>query len=237
MSIYVTGDTHGGIDKIKLETKRFPESKNLTRDDYVIILGDFGIWNNKKAQYFIDWLDKEKKFTTLFIEGNHEDYNLLKSYPTINKFGSEVRQIRKNIFHLKRGEIYDIDNYKIFTFGGASSIDKISACRQEGIDWFPEEQSSYIEELNALDKLNKNSNKVDVILTHTCSSSTLEELSKLYGFYLEKFDNQNIFFEELKNIIDYKLWCFGHMHKDLIINEKEVAIYNKVYKIEDLLEL
>ena len=91
--------------------------------------------------------------------------------------------------------------------------------------------------MNALDKLNKNSNKVDVILTHTCSSSTLEELSKLYGFYLEKFDNQNIFFEELKHIIDYKLWCFGHMHKDLIINEKEVAIYNKVYKIEDLLEL
>lgn len=40
--IYVTGDTHGVIDIGKLGFKNFPEGKNLTKNDYVIICGDFG---------------------------------------------------------------------------------------------------------------------------------------------------------------------------------------------------
>ena len=44
--IFVTGDTHGEHDIHKLNTIGFPEQKGLTRDDYVIICGDFGgVWN------------------------------------------------------------------------------------------------------------------------------------------------------------------------------------------------
>ena len=42
--IFLTGDTHIPIDVSKLNTKNFPEQKNLTSDDYVIILGDFGLY-------------------------------------------------------------------------------------------------------------------------------------------------------------------------------------------------
>ena len=40
--ICLTGDTHIPNNIAKLNMKNFPEQKNLTRDDYIIVLGDFG---------------------------------------------------------------------------------------------------------------------------------------------------------------------------------------------------
>ncbi|MDM8195794.1 hypothetical protein QUV98_05625 [Massilimicrobiota timonensis] len=43
--IFITGDTHGSYDIQKLARKNFPEGKTLTKDDYMIICGDFGcVW-------------------------------------------------------------------------------------------------------------------------------------------------------------------------------------------------
>ena len=42
MSIYITGDTHGGIDEAKLYSRYFKDSKKCTKEDYLIILGDWG---------------------------------------------------------------------------------------------------------------------------------------------------------------------------------------------------
>ena len=46
MAIYITGDTHGEFDFRKLTTEYFPEGANHTKNDYVIICGDFGgVWD------------------------------------------------------------------------------------------------------------------------------------------------------------------------------------------------
>ena len=70
--IYLTGDTHIPIDIGKLNTKNFPQQKEMTKDDYVIVLGDFGLlWKkNKTYEYWKKWLE-ERNFTTLWIDGNH----------------------------------------------------------------------------------------------------------------------------------------------------------------------
>ena len=61
--IFVTGDTHGDFSRFAAD--RFPEQKELTKDDFVIICGDFGIWSDTKEQRFrLKWLD-EKPFTTI----------------------------------------------------------------------------------------------------------------------------------------------------------------------------
>lgn len=232
MSIYLTGDTHGGITAQKLRSKNFKEGTTLSKKDYIIILGDFGVWKDKKAQEFLNWLDN-KNFTTLFVEGNHEDYNYLNSFPKVKMFGSEVRQINNSVYQLLRGEIYEIENCKFFAFGGASSIDKLY--RKEGFDWFKEEECSYEEECKAMLNLEKHNFKVDYILSHTCSTSSLDEVADFCGFYVESYDNQNRFFEEIKNKIDYKGWFLGHFHKDFAINEKELVLYNKVIKLEEAL--
>lgn len=82
--IYITGDIHGTISVAKrLNTKNFPKQRELTKKDYVIITGDFGlIWKlDAEDQFWLKWLNKQKSFTTLFIDGNHENFDLLESYP------------------------------------------------------------------------------------------------------------------------------------------------------------
>lgn len=59
----------------------FPEQKTFTdqNENYVIICGDFGlVWNylteTHSEKYWLNWLEA-KKFTTLFVDGNHEAFN------------------------------------------------------------------------------------------------------------------------------------------------------------------
>ena len=40
--VFVTGDTHGDMDIKKMNMRYFPLQKELTKDDYLIIAGDFG---------------------------------------------------------------------------------------------------------------------------------------------------------------------------------------------------
>ena len=66
--IYVTGDIHSEPDRFN--TENFPEQKEMTRDDYVIICGDFGLvwsedWESKRETWWLDWLEN-KTYTTLF---------------------------------------------------------------------------------------------------------------------------------------------------------------------------
>ena len=49
MAVYVTGDTHGDWMN-RLKTDSFPEQKEMTKDDYVIICGDFGLWDNSNRE-------------------------------------------------------------------------------------------------------------------------------------------------------------------------------------------
>ena len=64
--IWITGDTHGDwIHRLNMDS--FPEQREMTKDDYVIVLGDFGIWRDSPQQrWYLNWLE-EKHFTTLFI--------------------------------------------------------------------------------------------------------------------------------------------------------------------------
>ena len=50
--LFVTGDTHFPIDGDKLfkEQKRFPFS-TLQRTDYVVVLGDFGLFWRKRDKH------------------------------------------------------------------------------------------------------------------------------------------------------------------------------------------
>ena len=96
--IYVTGDTHANIDIGKLNTKRFPQQLDLTKKDYLVICGDFGlVWDgSSREMYWQDWLSN-KNFTTLWIDGNHENFDILYQFPLIEMFGGYVREIAPSI--------------------------------------------------------------------------------------------------------------------------------------------
>jgi len=119
--IFITGDTHG--DFRRFSTEIFPEQRQMTKDDFVIVCGDFGIWNDSpEARHWLDWLN-EKPFTTLFVDGNHENFDRLYAIPVSEWHGGQVHFVRDSIIHLMRGQVFDISGKRIFTMGGASSHD------------------------------------------------------------------------------------------------------------------
>ena len=106
--IYITGDTHGGFQRFA--TDYFPQQKQMSRDDYAIITGDFGgVWDDSPREaYWLDWLE-EKPFTTLFVDGNHENFDRLGELPVHQWQGGKVRYIRPHVLHLMRGQIFEIN--------------------------------------------------------------------------------------------------------------------------------
>ena len=120
--IYITGDTHGGFQRFG--SKYFPQQTQMGRNDYMIICGDFGgLWDGgQKDQHWLDWL-AEKPFTTLFVDGNHENFDLLNALTEKEWHGGRVHEVRENILHLMRGQIFTFSGLTWFTMGGASSHD------------------------------------------------------------------------------------------------------------------
>ena len=232
--VFITGDTHGGqaYGARKISSKRWKDSKELTSDDFLIIAGDFGfIFDvNEPSQeeiWWYKWFD-EKPFTTLFIDGNHENFDRINALPYDYKFGGEVGVcIPDKLYHLKRGEVYTIAGMKFFTFGGGTSIDKYR--RVPHVSWWPQENPSYKEYKNGLDKLERHNWEVDYVITHDCPVSTYNEME------LEKYDfgqtQLQEYLEDIKSKLSYKWWFFGHYHEDRNYNDKLTVLYDTVKEV------
>ncbi|MEG0681239.1 MAG: metallophosphoesterase [Eubacterium sp.] len=221
---YVTGDTHMPIDMEKLDLTRFSQQLELTKNDYLIICGDFGgIWNKSPERMkMLNELDA-RNFTTLWIDGNHENFNLLNSYPVNEWNGGKVHFIRPSIIHLMRGQVFTIDGLSFFTMGGGYSVDK--CFRKPDQSWWPQEMPSKEEYAEALENLKLHENAVDYIITHAAKTSIVK------NYYLEGVNNElelDDFFEKLDGIITYKHWYCGHIHEDVDIDEKHTILYQKV---------
>ncbi|MDU1323470.1 MAG: metallophosphoesterase [Clostridium botulinum] len=229
--IYITGDTHFPNDIEKLNELNFPECKNLTKDDYVIICGDFGaIWNNSKQELYWRELLQNKPWTTLFIDGNHENFDLLYQFPVEEWHGGKVHKINNSIYHLMRGQVFNINGLKFWTMGGATSTDKEN--RREHITWWKEEIPDSNEMAEGLANLEKHNNEVDYILTHTCSSSILQDITKIYGFQPKPEENLNKYLKIIEEKVKFKKWYFGHFHEDIEIDEKHTLVFEKIIKIQ-----
>ena len=191
--------------------------------------GDFGlVWyppehpSYKEDLYWKKWLEA-KPFTILFVDGNHENFDMLYQFPIVNKFGAPVHQIGRNIFHLIRGNIYTINDKKIFAFGGAKSHD-----RGPGDGWWwPQEIPTYAEMEFGVNNLNKIGNKVDVIISHDGPQTAL---NNMLGYRLEN-DEIRRYFEFIANQTCFDNWYFGHHHIDKDIDRFH-CLYDRILKID-----
>jgi len=205
--------------------KRFPEQKKLTKNDYLIICGDFGgIWDNSpEEKYWIKWLTN-KSFTTLFIDGNHENFDLLDQYKVSLWNGGKVHRITESVYHLMRGQVFNIDGIKIFTMGGASSHDKDT--RVEFRSWWKQEIPNDEEYNEALANLDKTNWEVDLVISHCAPDSIQRELA--YWYEHDKLTN---FLEIISQDLTFKHWFIGHYHINQQINDKYFALYSDIKKL------
>lgn len=261
--IYITGDTHKDFSRFTVES--FPEQKQMTKEDYVIICGDFGgIWwdrNDRRStvdKFDLNWLE-DKPFTTLFVDGNHENFDELYKYPVKEWHGGKVHEIRPSVLHLMRGEIYDIEGKKFFAFGGARSHDikdgiiewdekgkwKETAKKWEKAgkqfrishySWWEQEIPSKEEIDNAWKNLEKHEYTVDYMITHCCSSDILFRYIGNISDYLTAGkaiigDEMTDILDNMVNKINYKYWFFGHHHDDYKIEPNNILLYHQIIRI------
>lgn len=234
--IFVTGDTHGSHSIRKLSSDKFEEGKALTKEDFVIIAGDFGlVWSHfggsqyKEEQYWLKWLH-ERPWTTLFVDGNHENHEILERLEQVEKFGSTVGKVNDSVFHLKRGQVYAIGDKKIATMGGAYSIDK--EYRTNRISWWQEELPNCSELNTWIENLSNVKNSVDYIITHDCPSSIMGQINS-HHFVSESPSSSSfrLYLEIIKNKTNFSAWIFGHHHQDVQIEEKFFCVYNKILEL------
>ena len=216
--VYLTGDTHG-------ERERFCRGKLrwLGKKNTVIVLGDFGFfWNDSKAERAArKWLQK-RRYTVLFLDGCHENFELLKDYPEEQAFGGTVKHIGGNLYYVPRGQILTIEEQKLLCFGGGESTDKSD--REEKVNWWPEELPTTNEMDACLQRLAKNNDTVDYILTHDAP----ERLMDFAGVAPEEISTLNAFFDKLLGTVHYKKWFFARYHRNLSVSPKARCLFTDV---------
>lgn len=246
--IYITGDTHA--DFLRFEENKFSIQSEMTKNDYIIICGDFGgVWNyiveSIYEKYWLDWLNN-KNFTTLFVDGNHENFERLYNYPVEEWHGGKAHKIRESVIHLMRGEIFNIDNKKFFTFGGARSHDimdgilnideyeKIYEYRKRGAyfrirdySWLDLELPTNEEMKNGIKNLENVNYKVDYIISHCCPTGIQTLLNPSY-----KKDILTDYLQKISEKCEFKKWYFGHYHDYRQINSQFTLLYENIVPLE-----
>lgn len=229
MSFIISGDTHGTKDLGKL-AKFFDEHEGeFTKDDYLIICGDVGVCgfsasDERETKNFL----KNLPVTVLFVDGNHENFEILNSYAVDTWCGGKVHFIDNDIIHLMRGQIFEIDGTRFFTFGGAYSIDRSE--RVEGSTWFVEEIPSSEEYDEGWANLENADFSVDYILSHTGPRDVAAEMG--YG----EFSNEEVelrkYLQRVAENTDFTAWYFGHFHDDTEVEDMFFCLFDEIVVIE-----
>ena len=233
MSVFVTGDLHGRYDFWKLDEF---DDEGLTKDDYLIICGDFGlVWDyqgeNDKEREYLEILEN-KPYTTLFVDGNHENADRLSNDYKVEKWhGGKAHKIRDSIIHLMRGQVFDIEGRKFFTMGGAPSHD--IQYRTEGKTWWREEVPSEEERSAAIEKLEEYNWKVDYVITHDAPADIAERAIWIAHDFSREITEYNEWLQEIADKLEFKKWFFGHYHMDRWFDDEKY--YCKYYSFTYLL--
>lgn len=212
--IYLLSDLHGDIEFSGLK-----EYLNVATDqDLLIILGDIGLnfEKTKKNREFTEFFLSIKK-NIVFIDGNHENFGYLHSFPEEEWNGGIVGRLSPNILHLKRGNFYEIEGKTFFVFGGCKSSSK---WKEMGL-WYPEEEPSEEEYNLAYDNLKAHGYCADYILTHKYEQNPEEETTRGLAEFT-RFIEDNV---------SYKKWYSGHWHKNIVLDEKHIFIYDKLHAL------
>lgn len=219
--VYITGDMHG--DRSRLSPRAL---RALRRDDILLICGDFGfIWDGSAAEKRLLAKLARRKYTIAFLDGRHENFDLLAEYPVREWNGGRAHIINDRVIHLMRGEIYELEGERYFAFGGGESDDR--EFRQSGKTWWQQEMPTEEEMRRALDNLAACDNRVDYILTHVPSAKSCMRLAAHAGE-----DGVSLFLNRIEETVTCRRWFFGSLHKDRAISAQRQAVFETVIPVK-----
>jgi hypothetical protein len=246
MAVLFSGDFHanvkGEMEFISRSALLDKYKENLYKKiNYHIILGDTGfLWPGNEEAEANNYIELAKRpFPILFVAGNHEPVLGRSDLPEVDIGIGEKAVLVNNeepfIAYLKRGKIYNIENYKFLVLGGALSIDKVY--RTPGKSWWKQEYWSDDEKI-AISGLLENENNFDYVLSHTGPSRINRAINNVDSDYLPKIKDE---VSALNEIIDAKItckqWFCGHWHKDIYYYDENMKKgYQYLYRQTALLD-
>lgn len=181
MKFVFLGDVHGNINHCLNVSNTYPQS-------IIVQVGDLGVGFIPHYHLQI-MLGGIQRF--YFFVGNHDHRQLAKSYPQcLGDFG----------------ESFD---GKFFFVSGADSIDK--SMRQEGINWWPDEELTYKQAEQCLDEWQKS--QAQVLVAHDIPQSFAEKYQLIYDKTLTRNLLQNMIEVRKPQII-----ITGHHHRSKDLN-------------------
>ena len=244
MAVFLTGDTHGDFSRLRRES--FYEQDGLGKEDFLLVCGDFGgLWyGDGRDDDALDWLER-RPFTTLFVDGNHENFDALNRLPVQNWHGGRVHALRPSVLHLMRGEVFALEGRRWFVMGGARSHDieggilepddprrkererrlrrHYLSYRVNHESWWAQELPDEAEYANARANLDRCGWQVDEIVTHCAPTGVQRQLSDLYGP-----DALTDFLEEVRGRCRFRHWFFGHYHDNRSLLGGFTLLYEQI---------
>ncbi len=162
------------------------------------------------------------------MDGTHDNMKKINSGRTTYWHGGMVHRIKGNLIHLCRGQIFDIEGKRFFTFGGGESTDKDMRL-QNGL-WWREEEPTPQEMALGAKNLDEAGLKVDYIITHEPPSLVKSSMLMLRGDN-DRVNKLNGYLEEIGRSCKYKHWYFGSLHEDRRITPHHTCVFKNMIPI------
>lgn len=225
MTIALLGDTHGNFSLL---------SQLRPGIDLCIILGDFG------GVYLVN--DQERislealyalPFQVAFVDGNHDNIDALSSFELTAWNGGLAHRVSANVFHLPRGELFQLGKKTFFTFGGGCSTDRDLRKQTIVKSYWEREMPLCSEYDRGIAQLESVNYKADIILTHTAPATIAKRLC-CDGLKDPMESPLNYYLERIMQRSSYEMWFCGHFHCDRLFEKERIHC---LYKIPVYLDL
>jgi predicted phosphodiesterase len=202
--ILFVGDIHGRITAL---ASAYKDAERLGARA-IIQVGDFGIhWPGKTDELASFFNSHNRKIPLYFCDGNHENHTVLDNLYKEQK--TNVVEVAKNCFHVRRGTILELFNKRILFFGGAQSyLGNSDEPFILGKNWWQRELPT-LEECNLF---KSEFIKSDIIVTHDCPSFLMKN-KKYHNLWSKNAVPQ--FLQDTVNNANHApaYWFFGHHHE------------------------
>lgn len=222
--VLITGDKHGTFRPFF----GLREHQSLLESDVLLIAGDAGYVWDRNYPWSLETLEQLFPGTVAFIDGNHENYALLAGLPEERWNGGRVHRAGERVFHLMRGEIYRIYGHTVFTFGGARSVDRDQ--RQEGKDWWPEEEPTAEELAWGRRQLLAHREEIQYVVTHETPRLARAAITRRKAIAEDYRLPEALeeWYRILEGAPSFRQWYFGHLHADQRITKQLRGVHNDV---------
>jgi predicted phosphodiesterase len=238
MIICAAGDIHGALNRLYEDVLAFEEVLDV-RFDYVLHVGDFGVWpdanridkatrSHEGAGDFALWLTEKREVPrpTVFIKGNHEDFMWLDAH--------EDEQILPGLTYLRNGCTVELRDPRSGTIrvAGVGGCYGPSNYRRRS-----DKLQGYAKRHYTSDEIERvvNADRADIVLTHDAPAGVRFEWHRRGKGYTSEAQGLDILLTKLRPRVCF----FGHHHTrvDAVVSSVRCLGLNKIARPGNLVAI